>query len=122
MKLSIEKYLKTNRRLLQLEHESCNFYRCILLGLNRYIKEYDEKISVVGIYTPDYRNSIVTLDKPYVVLDFSVMDLFVELTYIYNNSDWERYKYLYYTISQQPALEAGDIDRALQNLGFLQCG
>lgn len=83
MKLSIETYLKTSRRLLALEQDSCEFYMCVLSGLNKYIRAYNEKINVVGIYTPEYRNTIVTLDEPYIVMDFSLMDLFVELSYIY---------------------------------------
>ena len=111
MELSIEQYLRESRQLLKMDETAYEFNKVILSSLNSFVKEYDEKINIVGIFTPEYRNTIVTLDVPYIVLDFSIMDLFVELSYIYNNNDWERYKYLYYTLSQQPEYEAGDIDK-----------
>jgi len=111
VKLSIEQYLKATRQLLKIEEDSCEFNKVILSSLSKFAKNYDEKINIVGIYTPEYRNTIITLNEPYIVLDFSILDLFVELSYIYNNDDWNRYKYLYYTISQQPEYEAGDIDK-----------
>ena len=111
MELSIEQYLRESRQLLKMGETAYEFNKVILSSLNSFVKEYDEKINIVGIFTPEYRNTIVTLDVPYIVLDFSIMDLFVELSYIYNNNDWGRYKYLYYTLSQQPEYEAGDIDK-----------
>ena len=79
--------------------------------MNKAIKNFDEQIELVGIYTPEYKNTIVTLDKRYIVIDFSLMDLLIELEFIYQNSDWQRFRYLYYVLSQEPELESGNLDK-----------
>ncbi len=111
IELSIERYLKESRRLLPLSHESKELYKNILFNLNKSVKNFDDEISIVGIYTPEYKNTIVPLDKCYIVIDFSLMDLLIELTYIFENNDWERFRYLYYVLSQEPELESGNLDK-----------
>lgn len=111
MNLTIEKYLRESRRLLPLAKESQEMYRNVLFNLNRAIKNFDESIELIGIYTPEYKNAIVFLDKRYIVIDFSLMDVLNELEYIYQNSDWDRFSYLYYVLSQEPELEAGNLDK-----------
>lgn len=111
MKLTIERFLQESRRLFPLAEESKELYRNILFNLNKAIKNFDDQIDVVGIYTPEYKNTIVTLDKRYIVIDFSLMDILIELEYIYQNNDWERFRYLYYVLSQEPELEAGNLDK-----------
>lgn len=111
MKLAIERLLRESRRLFPLADESQELYRNILFNLNKAIKNFDEQIELVGIYTPEYKNTIVALDKRYIVIDFSLMDLLIELEYIYQNSDWERFRYLYYVLSQEPELETGNLDK-----------
>ena len=51
------------------------------------------------------------LDRSYIVIDFSLMDSLIELSYIVETNDWERFKYLYYVLSQEPELEAGNLDK-----------
>lgn len=111
MNLAIERFLRESRRLFPLSDESKELYRNVLFNLNKAIKNFDEQIDIVGIYTPEYKNTIVALDKRYIIIDFSLMDLLIELEYIYNNSDWERFRYLYYVLSQEPELEAGNLDK-----------
>lgn len=111
MKLTIERFLRESRRIFPLADESQELYRNILFNLNKAIKNFDEQIELVGIYTPEYKNTIVTLDKRYIVIDFSLMDLLIELEFIYQNNDWQRFRYLYYVLSQEPELESGNLDK-----------
>ena len=111
MNLSINQILRKSRRLFPLASESQELYRNILFNLDKSIKNFDDQISLVGIYTPEYRNSIISLDKRYIIIDFSLMDLLIELEYIYQNNDWERFRYLYYVLSQEPELESGNLDK-----------
>ena len=113
MKLTINTYLRKSRRLFPLASESQELYRNILFNLNKAIKNFDNQLNIVGIYTPEYRNAIVPLDESYIVIDFSLMDLIIELKYIFENNDWERYQYLFYVLAQEPELEAGNIDKVL---------
>ena len=111
MNLSIKQILRESRRLFPLAAESQELYRNILFNLDKAIKNFDEQIKLVGIYTPEYKNAIIPLDKRYIIIDFSLMDLLIELEYIYQNNDWERFRYLYYVLSQEPELEAGNLDK-----------
>ena len=67
MKLTIEQFLRESRRIFPLADESQELYRNVLFNLNKAIKNFDEQIELVGIYTPEYKNTIVTLDKRYIV-------------------------------------------------------
>lgn len=111
MNLSIEEILRESRRLFPLANESQELYRNVLFNLNKAIKNFDEQIEIVGIYTPEYKNAIIPLEKHYIVIDFSLMDLLIELEYIYQNNDWDRFRYLYYVLSQEPELESGNLDK-----------
>lgn len=111
MNLTIEEILRESRRLFPLANESQELYRNVLFNLNKAIKNFDEQIEIVGIYTPEYKNAIIPLDKRYIVIDFSLMDLLIELEYIYQNSDWDRFRYLYYVLSQESELESGNLDK-----------
>lgn len=113
MKLTIEKYLRESRRLFPLAYESRETYKNILKNLSKAVKSFNDQIEIVGIYTPEYKNTVLNLDKCYIVIDFSLMDLLIELTYIYEKNDWERYKYLFYVLAQEPELEAGNLDKVL---------